>query len=70
MYDSAFKAALYEQLSHVYRYLIKKGANPQDAEDIVQDTAYKYLMNLEAIEAAKALEGTLVLIMRIQSNGI
>ncbi|MDQ0176599.1 RNA polymerase sigma factor [Bacillus chungangensis] len=53
MYDSAFKAALYEQLSHVYRYLIKKGANPQDAEDIVQDTAYKYLMNLEAIEAAK-----------------
>lgn len=54
MYEQDFKAALYEEVSQIYRYLLKQGAKKQDAEDIVQDTVYKYLLNMNAIEASKA----------------
>ena len=54
MYDHEFKAALYEEISQIYRYLLKHGANKQDAEDIVQDTVYKYLLNIDVVKASKA----------------
>ncbi|MBS4223506.1 RNA polymerase sigma factor [Lederbergia citrea] len=56
MNESILGEKLYEQLEIVKRYLIKMGASLQDAEDVVQDTAYKFLiyidsMNIRHIEA-------------------
>lgn len=38
------------ELKIVYRYLRKKGISHEDAQDIVQETAYKYLLFYETIK--------------------
>lgn len=45
------KDDLNTELNIVYRYLIKKGLPPPDAEDAVQETAYKYLIYSETIRS-------------------
>jgi RNA polymerase sigma factor (sigma-70 family) len=43
-----------EKLKMIFKYLIKIGAEPTDAEDIVQETVYKFFLNIEVIEPKKA----------------
>ncbi|WP_226086448.1 RNA polymerase sigma factor [Mesobacillus sp. S13] len=44
---------LNHELNIVYRYLLKQGIAHVDAEDIVQETAYKYLLFNDSIQPAK-----------------
>ncbi|GGH11852.1 RNA polymerase sigma factor [Paenibacillus segetis] len=44
---------LQPKLTEIRKYLIRLGANPADAEDIVQDTVYKAFLYIESIEANK-----------------
>lgn len=44
---------LQPKLAEIRRYLIRLGAGASDAEDIVQDTVYKALLYLEAIDERK-----------------
>ncbi|WP_226526906.1 RNA polymerase sigma factor [Metabacillus niabensis] len=37
----------------IFKYLIKIGANPRDAEDIVQDALYKFLLYMDSVDANK-----------------
>lgn len=41
------------ELNIVYRYLRKLGVPHQDAEDIVQETAYRYLLYYDSIKITK-----------------
>ncbi|MBW4083304.1 RNA polymerase sigma factor [Paenibacillus sp. S150] len=41
------------KMAEICRYLIRLGAEAADAEDIVQDTVYKALLYLEAIDERK-----------------
>lgn len=41
---------LNEKLTFVFSYLMKMGASKEDAEDIIQDTAYKFLLYLDSME--------------------
>jgi RNA polymerase sigma factor (sigma-70 family) len=49
MNDSMMGAKLNEILKFVYSYLLKMGAAKEDAEDIIQDTAYKFLQYVDAV---------------------
>ena len=50
MNDSLMGKKLNEILKFVYSYLIKMGASKEDAEDIIQDTAYKFLQYIESVK--------------------
>ncbi|GHH99449.1 RNA polymerase sigma factor [Neobacillus kokaensis] len=45
--------ALNTELNIVYKYLRKLGISHADAEDAVQETAYKYLLYYDSIKASK-----------------
>jgi RNA polymerase sigma factor (sigma-70 family) len=45
--------ALNTELNIVYKYLRKVGISHADAEDAVQETAYKYLLYYDSIKASK-----------------
>ena len=42
-----------DKMNIIYCYLIKLGCNPEDAEDITQDTFYKALKYFDGIDASK-----------------
>lgn len=44
---------LNSELNIVYRYLLKQGVPHNDAEDIVQETAYKYLLYSDSIQPSR-----------------
>jgi len=44
---------LQPKLTEIRKYLIRLGATPSDAEDIVQDTVYKAFLYIGSIEANK-----------------
>lgn len=50
MNDSMMGKKLNEILKFVYSYLLKMGASKEDAEDIIQDTAYKFLQYIESVD--------------------
>lgn len=50
MNDSMMEKKLNEILKFVYSYLIKMGASKEDAEDIIQDTAYKFLQYIDSVQ--------------------
>nr|WP_106782004.1 RNA polymerase sigma factor [Lysinibacillus timonensis] len=50
MNDSMMGKKLNEILKFVYSYLIKMGASKEDAEDIIQDTAYKFLQYIDSFQ--------------------
>jgi RNA polymerase sigma factor (sigma-70 family) len=50
MNDSIMGKKLNEKLKVVYGYLLKMGATKEDAEDIIQDTAYKFLQYIDSIK--------------------
>lgn len=49
MNDSMIDQKLYECLQKVKGYLMKIGASKEDAEDIVQETAYKFILYIDSI---------------------
>ncbi|WP_165763691.1 RNA polymerase sigma factor [Halalkalibacter urbisdiaboli] len=51
--DAALQQILEEKTKTIYKYLIKVGANPRDAEDIVQESVYKYILYMDSIETSK-----------------
>jgi RNA polymerase sigma factor (sigma-70 family) len=42
------------KMKTIYKYLVKIGADSGDAEDIVQETVYKFFINIETINPQKA----------------
>ncbi len=53
MDEAMMEQKLYEYLQIVHAYLVKMGASKEDAEDIVQDTAYKFVLYIDSVEPAK-----------------
>ncbi|BDG32221.1 RNA polymerase sigma factor [Parageobacillus thermoglucosidasius] len=49
MNDFELGEKLHEQLERVKVYLLKMGASLQDAEDITQETAYKFLTYIDSV---------------------
>lgn len=50
MSDSLMEQRLYEHLKMVKNYLMKIGAAKEDAEDIVQEAAYKFLLYIDSVD--------------------
>ncbi|KOO50406.1 RNA polymerase sigma factor [Priestia koreensis] len=48
-----FQEELHAYMDIVQKHLIKIGANPEDAQDVAQETLYKYLVNIDSVEADK-----------------
>ncbi|MBJ7930828.1 RNA polymerase subunit sigma-70 [Bacillus toyonensis] len=53
MRDDVFQKRLKQYLSFIFNYLLKLGISREDAEDIVQEAALKYIENLEGIPPEK-----------------
>ncbi|MEX3621519.1 RNA polymerase sigma factor [Viridibacillus arvi] len=53
MDDIKMSNELNSELNIVYRYLRKLGISQADAEDVVQETAYKYLLYYDTIQTSK-----------------
>ncbi|QUG41278.1 RNA polymerase sigma factor [Psychrobacillus sp. INOP01] len=45
---------LQEKTGIIYKYLIKNGANPRDAEDIIQEALYKFLLYIDSVDPDKS----------------
>lgn len=45
---------LQEKSATIFKYLIKNGATPQDAEDIIQESIYKFIKYIDSIDPNKA----------------
>ncbi|TWT09234.1 RNA polymerase sigma factor [Planomicrobium sp. CPCC 101079] len=65
MNDAMMEQKLYECLQKVKAYLMKIGASKEDAEDVVQDTAYKFILYIDSI-SHKNVESWL---FRVAVNG-
>lgn len=61
MDDYLLGKKLNEKLKFVYSYLIKMGATKEDAEDTIQETAYKFLRKRQIIPTFQ-VDGDLVMI--------
>ena len=53
MDDINKNSELNSELNIVFKYLIKLGISKSDAEDLVQETAYKYLLYYDSIKTSK-----------------
>lgn len=53
MSNELIKNMFQEKMNLIYKYLIKLGCSPENAEDIVQDTFYKALKYIDGIQADK-----------------
>lgn len=53
MENETLEQLLLDEIKVVFKYLIKMGASKEDAEDIVQETLYKALKNIDAIHQDK-----------------
>jgi len=49
MENETLEQLLLDEVKIVFKYLIKMGASKEEAEDIVQETLYKALKNIDAI---------------------
>ncbi|RKD69595.1 RNA polymerase sigma-70 factor (ECF subfamily) [Sinobaca qinghaiensis] len=49
-----FVRALHKKTDVIYKYLVKIGAAPKDAEDIVQESLYKLMLYIDSIDPTKA----------------
>ena len=45
---------LQEKTAIIFKYLIKNGANPRDAEDIIQEALYKFILYIDSVDPNKA----------------
>ncbi|MEG6523310.1 RNA polymerase sigma factor [Desulfotomaculum sp. 1211_IL3151] len=53
MRHDTLEELLLEEAKTVFKYLLKMGASKEDAEDIVQETLYKTIKNIDAIDEEK-----------------
>lgn len=53
MKDETLESLLINEMKVIFKYLIKIGAKKEDAEDIVQDTIYKAIINIDSINEGK-----------------
>lgn len=53
MGDDTLERLLLDEVKVVFKYLIKMGASKEDAEDIVQETLYKAVKNIDSIHQDK-----------------
>jgi RNA polymerase sigma-70 factor, ECF subfamily len=53
MKDEDLEDLLLEESKAVFKYLIKIGASKENAEDIIQETLYKTLKNIDSIDGDK-----------------
>lgn len=51
MKNGAIEDLLIDEAKLVYKYLLKMGASKEDAEDIMQDTLYRTIKNIDSIHA-------------------
>jgi RNA polymerase sigma factor (sigma-70 family) len=51
--NALLEQTLQETTKNIYKYLIKIGANPRDAEDIVQEAVYKFIIYIDSIDSNK-----------------
>ncbi|HBX22181.1 MAG TPA: hypothetical protein DEF34_00880 [Desulfotomaculum sp.] len=49
MEDETLEQLLLDEVKVVFKYLFKMGASKEDAEDIVQETLYKAVNNIDSI---------------------
>ncbi|MDF2858512.1 MAG: hypothetical protein K0Q87_4363 [Neobacillus sp.] len=54
MKEIEMQPLLEDKMKTIYKYLVKIGADSGDAEDIVQETVYKFYLNIESIDPKKA----------------
>lgn len=54
MNEQALGSKLNDHLKYVFHYLRKMGASQEDAEDIIQEAAYRFLLYIDAVEPGKA----------------
>lgn len=45
---------LQEKTGTIFKYLIKIGANPRDAEDMIQEALYKFFLYIDSVDPTKA----------------
>jgi len=50
MKEGSFEDVLLEESKVVFKYLIKIGASKENAEDVMQETLYKTLKNIDSID--------------------
>ncbi|WP_246942954.1 RNA polymerase sigma factor [Bacillus pinisoli] len=55
MREADLHQILQEKTEIIYKYLLKIGANPRDAEDVTQEALYKFLIYMDSIDPKKAL---------------
>lgn len=55
MVQQSMNAFLQQAGTLLYRYLRKRGLAHEDAEDIVQDTCYKFLLHKNGIHSDKVM---------------
>jgi len=53
MKSDAFEDYLLDEAKILFKYLLKIGATKEDAEDIVQDTLFKTIINIDSISEEK-----------------
>ncbi|WP_176330320.1 RNA polymerase sigma factor [Oceanobacillus rekensis] len=45
---------LQEKTEIIFKYLLKIGADPRDAEDIIQEALYKFILYMDSVDSKKA----------------
>jgi len=55
MKDEALESLLSNEIKIIFKYLIKIGAGKEDAEDIIQETLYQAMVNIDAIHEEKII---------------
>ncbi|WP_066175236.1 RNA polymerase sigma factor [Bacillus marinisedimentorum] len=53
-FEADLQHLLQEKVEIIFKYLIKIGAGPQDAEDVIQESLYKFYLYIDSIEPDKA----------------
>ena len=52
--NADLQGILQEKIEIIFRYLVKIGADPSDAEDIIQEALYKFILYMDSIDSEKA----------------
>lgn len=59
---------LQEKTGIIYKYLIKNGANLRDAEDVIQEALYKFLLYIDSVDPDKSFSWLFRVHVQIDRN--
>lgn len=65
MEKDALEDLLIDEMKIIFKYLIRLGATKEDAEDILQDTLYKTMVHIDALEESKVVSW----MFKVATNG-